>query len=257
MGLNGEGGEVIDCINNINVSGEYKLVGGIVGYSLGGNIENCKNYGEIRGPAQVGGIAGDLEGLNENNIVILKNCINYGKITGDSKNNYKEAIGGITGINYKYSILENNINEGTLQSNTSYTGGISGANYYTVKNCVNKGNVQSIADTDISIREIGGIVGKNRGIVRECYNTADIMEESSNINYVGGIAGLMNVNELYVGQEEAVIEKCYNTGNVSGNNYIGGIVGRLENGGNVNSCYNIRKYNWKYLCRRSNWNNNR
>ena len=234
VGLNGEGGEIVNCTNNISVTGEYKLVGGIVGYSLGGNIEKCKNYGEITGPTQVGGIAGDSEGLNENNIVTLKNCTNYAKITGDGKSSYEGSIGGIVGTNYVYSILESNINEGTIVSDGGMSGGIAGSNRHIVTNCTNKGNIQMIHDEEISIqRNVGGIVGKNSGgTVRKCINLANIQGVADYTDFVGGITGAV---------DNSKIEQCYNTGNISGHNIIAGVSARIAESSTINSCFNVRR----------------
>ena len=234
VGLNGEGGEIVNCTNNISVTGEYKPVGGIVGYSLGGNIEKCKNYGEITGPTQVGGIAGDSEGLNENNIVTLKNCTNYAKITGDGSSNYEGSIGGIVGCNYTYSILESNINEGEIASDGGMSGGIVGLNIHIVTNCTNKGNIQMIHDEEISIqRNVGGIVGKNSGgTVRKCINLANIQGVADYTDFVGGITGTV---------DNSKIEQCYNTGNISGHNIIAGVSARIAESSTINSCFNIRR----------------
>ena len=234
VGLNGEGGEIVNCTNNISVTGEYKLVGGIVGYSLGGNIENCKNYGEISGPTQIGGIAGDSEGLNENNIVTVKNCTNYAKITGDGSSNYEGSIGGIVGTNFVYSVLENNINEGEIASDGGMSGGIVGLNIHIVTNCTNKGNIQMIHDEEISIqRNVGGIVGKNSGgTVEKCINLANVQGVADYTDFVGGITGAV---------DNSKIEQCYNTGNISGHNIIAGVSARIAESSTINSCFNVRR----------------
>ena len=249
IGQNGEGGEVVNCANNISVAAEYKLVGGIVGYNLGGNIENCKNYGEISGPTQVGGIAGDSEGLNENNIVNVKNCTNYAKITGDGRLNYESSIGGIVGTNFVYSALENNINEGEIVSDGSMSGGIAGSNSYMITNCKNEGNIQMIYDKQIQVqREIGGIVGRNAGLTENCINVANIQGLNDITDFIGGVTGTSfsaNVDE-YGFKYGGKIEQCYNSGNISGNNYIGGISGRNSDSAILNSCFNIRRNYRKY-----------
>ena len=238
-GEQGQNGDIINCTNNINVSAEYKLVGGIAGYSLGGNIENCKNYGEITGPVQVGGIAGDSEGLSENSIVTVKDCANYAKVTGNGSLNYEGSIGGIVGTNYLYSVLENNINKGSIVSNTSTVGGIVGSNFYKVKKCTNNGVLQAIYSQDIPIqRHFGGILGTNSGYVENCVNTAKIEGVTNNTDFIGGISGVSyGFSDLKV-EEGVKIEKCYNTGEIIGNNYLGGICARTSATAEINSCYN-------------------
>ena len=243
VGLNKEDGLVEGCTNNSNISGEYKLVGGIVGYNLGAKIENCNNYGNISGPSQVGGIAGDSEGIDENSLAYVKNCNNYGNIESKNENKYNgsASTGGITGVNFNYSILENNINEGNIKSDGFFEGGVVGANFYIIKKCANMGEVKNIPDLNVLNRdsqEVGGIAGRNFGCIKECFNTADVLGTKENVNYVGGIVGAMNVSS-YVGKESAIIEKCYNTGKISGKSQIGGIAGRLSVEASMESCYNI------------------
>ena len=55
--------------------------------------------------------------------------------------------------------------------------------------------------------------------IENCYNTGDI---SSTGSYAGGIVGDTGYNQR--------ILNCYNTGRVSGNQYVGGLVGDLRGG---------------------------
>lgn len=80
-GQNNDGGIIQNCTNEVEVTAGYRLVGGICGYSLGGDIINCENRGEVHGTYQVGGIVGNLGGLSKDNISYVKNCKNYGEIT--------------------------------------------------------------------------------------------------------------------------------------------------------------------------------
>lgn len=79
-GQNNDGGLIQNCTNETEVTAGYRLVGGICGYNLGGDIIDCENRGKINGTYQIGGIAGDSEGFNANNISYLKNSKNYGEI---------------------------------------------------------------------------------------------------------------------------------------------------------------------------------
>lgn len=107
-GQNNDGGTIQNCTNEAEITAGYRLVGGICGYSLGGNISNCENRGEVHGSLQIGGIVGDSEGLDANNISYIKDCKNYEDITqtvGEEEPS-SARVGGITGTNYKYSIIE-------------------------------------------------------------------------------------------------------------------------------------------------------
>ena len=62
------------------------MTGGICGYNQGGDILNCYNYGEVRGPNQVGGIAGNSDGrLASDGVSLVVNCKNFGNIYGISR----------------------------------------------------------------------------------------------------------------------------------------------------------------------------
>jgi hypothetical protein len=47
-------------------------------------------------------------------------------------------------------------------------------------------------------------------------------------NYAGGIVAILGTSS---------IENCYVTGNVSGSQYVGGVVGNITNSGSVKNCY--------------------
>ena len=135
-GQNNDGGMIQNCTNTSAVTGEYRLVGGICGYSIGGDIINCENRGEIQGTYQVGGIAGDSEGQDVNNISHVTNCTNYGNINQvqGTENEQQAQLGGIVGCNFKYSIVDNCTNEGAVIGECSWIGGSIGVNYYIIQN---------------------------------------------------------------------------------------------------------------------------
>jgi hypothetical protein len=83
-----------------NVYGGGVLNGGVVGYVVGGTVENCTNYVNIEGAKETGGIVGNLE---KGKII---NCINYGKVT------CKDSTGGV--------IYGKNAN-GTITNSQSFT----------------------------------------------------------------------------------------------------------------------------------------
>ncbi|MBO4778579.1 MAG: InlB B-repeat-containing protein, partial [Bacteroidales bacterium] len=114
-----------------------------------------------------------------------------------------------------------------------YSGGMCGNSENSViEKC---SNTASVINTRINewVYWVGGIVGSlDKGsVVRECYNTGEIVGSYG----CGGIAGMsQSGNNL--------IERCYNTGLIRGNGYsndfIGGIVGSMNNKDIVRNCYN-------------------
>lgn len=231
-GINSDNGIIKNCTNYSNVTGSGKLIGGICGYNLGGDIESCYNYGIVKGTYQVGGIVGDSEGINENNITYLKKCVNEGNVTGINSDVAYGQVGGIVGCNFKYSIIDDNINKATVESNATYHGGIAGVNFYIIENCINTGEVKN---TGTNTTYIGGIVGNSAGKISNSYNTASVSGTMESSNFIGGIVGHIGaINPIL----ENSVNECYNIGNVSGNNFIGGIAGRIYANAYINSCYN-------------------
>ena len=101
--------QIVDCINTGEIIGTAKNIGGIVGFTYGGDIENCYNEGKIIGlKNQTGGIVGGTYGN-------VKNSYNNGTVEG------KEMTGGIIGV-------------------------IGGESTIEITNCYNKGKVAGTTD---------------------------------------------------------------------------------------------------------------
>mgnify|MGYP005770377881 CR=1 FL=1 len=243
-GLNREGGIIQNCTNASNVTGEYKLVGGICGYSYGGDISNCENAGEIYGTAQIGGIVGDSEGLNENNISYVKNCKNHGIVNQAQGTEFENvaSVGGIVGTNYNYSIIEKCYNEGTVTGEKRNIGGIAGSSYYIVQECENHGQIENIATDENYARVIGGIVGYSGGNILNCKNTGNIVTSETAGTFIGGIVGHQQVSGTHV-FSEVKVEQCSNSGTVTGFRYVAGIAGRIASAAYITNCYNTGNIN--------------
>lgn len=75
-----------------------------------------------------------------------------------------------------------------------------------------------ISNSTTGINKIGSLAGYiAQGRIENCY--AQNCFVSSKTNGVGGLAG----------GSQAVISKCYTTGNISGNDYVGGLIGSQAN----------------------------
>ncbi|WP_069998543.1 S-layer homology domain-containing protein [Cellulosilyticum sp. I15G10I2] len=72
---------------------------------------------------------------------------------------------------------------------------------------------------------VGSVAGVVEGAVENCYSIGGI---TSGDIYIGGIVGLI--------EENGAVKKCYSTGAVSGGSYIGGVAGKVENMGAVENC---------------------
>ena len=138
-------GKVNNCTNSGNIIGKDIVAGIMGGTVFSGSIENCYNEGEIKGNNAIGGIVGTL---NPN--ITVRNCYNTGRIVGESS-----CIGGIVGDSY--GIIETCYNKGEI-SGIDKVGGIAGeiagSSAISVTNCYNKGKVSGNSN-------IGAIIGSN------------------------------------------------------------------------------------------------
>ena len=133
--------------------------------------------------------------------------------------------------------IENVINEAAVTSAENYVGGIIAdvSGDIIIENCHNKAVITNggIA-SEKSTGRIAGIVGRidtgKTAEITNCSNTADI----TGYQYVGGIIGgsFGNVD----------IQSCFNSGTITGISFgmvhLGGIAGELV-GGTIDSCYNV------------------
>ena len=175
---------------NLDVTGTSQRASGAVGRAENATIENVTVSGSITGTTEMGGIAGVA--LRKTTI---KNCVNNATITASGS-----TTGGIVGNLYCGTGVESHINiEGCVnngaihssQTGNAFVGGIAGA---------------SVASSTLSFFRI--LDCTNKGVV------------SGLGNYIGGVFGLPRA--AIVG---SVIANCHNEGTVSGNTYIGGVIG--------------------------------
>ena len=180
----------------VTPGGSRSSVGGIAGVNAG-RVENCQFTGEVSGADGVGGIVGTntLTG-------ILSGCRAEGAVHGD------HFVGGIAGEN-----------QGVIRS----------CENYALVNTTAKQNDVSVSDITIetltgteslvTVTDIGGIAGNSTGILRDCENHADVGYQHMGYN-IGGIAGT----------QSGYITGCVNDAAVRGRKEVGGIVGQIEPG---------------------------
>ena len=126
----------VQVTGSVTASGKVMAVGGIVGYSAGGTVQNC------------------LSKVN-----ILASQVNYpvGGVVGDSSNNPSDNTSSTVNLCW---------NEGTVTGGSGSTGGIVGTNSNgTVTNCANFGEVKGSSTAS-------GIVGI--GTAANSYNLGDV-----------------------------------------------------------------------------------
>lgn len=165
----GENIEIINCINHFNVLSTLneKLdviagTGGIVGTLMGKNaiLNNCFNFGDIKGYKYVGGIVGYAS-----NTDITNSTTNYSSISADTH----EYVGGIVG-------LFDGINEEVTEL---YKGDID-----LIKNNIsNEISNCSVENSNLFGKKyIGGIAGYSSGELKDCnLNTIQLIHESFDV----------------------------------------------------------------------------
>lgn len=198
----------------------------------GGIVKNLHIYAsDFYGVDNAGAVAGvnfgDIENVSTlgNNVEAIgsKNSLSFTRT--ENGNTIKETVGaagGVAGVNYgeiSNVVVSDSVvagDDGKVGNNIRSTaGGVSGVNYGKISTAEVSSAVTAEGTETYSL---GGVVGSNVGTIIGAINTGvtharygDLITSDS----VGGIAG---VNTGY-------IESVYNDGDITGGNYVGGIVG--------------------------------
>ena len=169
----------------------------------------------------IGGIAGVNQGS-------LTGCRFKGTVSGG------DIIGGLVGSNRITGTIQDCMVLGDFNG-THFVGGIAGENYGVIKNCANRGRVNTVAqeskvhvasisletitgtESASTVTDIGGITGTNIGVIRDCRNQGTVGYRHIGYN-VGGIAG----------SHTGLIMDCQNYGKIYGRKETGGIAGQFE-----------------------------
>ena len=170
-------------------------------------IENCVNNIDLKWAHYIGGIVGYEFGQGH---CIIRNCDNYGKIGS------RRYAGGIMGAGCNTCIFENCVNHSTANVQGNTVGGIVG--YWTgngwMSKCVNNASVNGLFDMLYSSSGsacAGGLAGIG-GNISNCFNTGDVRYtheyyiQDTTFVRVGGIVGRLNDGGCY---------NSYSTGSVS------------------------------------------
>jgi len=218
------------------------IIGGLIGESNNVVLQNAINDGTnfvlentyIVGSdkyAYVGGYIGKAYGTN------VIGAVNQVVISYSKTSCTGSFIGGIAG--YSTGTFTDCENTGDIDApNSSYVGGIAGGVYkaydYTSQRIANSGDIKAIS-------YVGGIFGE----VVNAYTSGDSNMRTTNLNeltntgkitatgdYVGGIIGRVYAEARYNGSyphpdgtQMIMSRKFANSADVSGVNYVGGLVG--------------------------------
>ena len=202
FGRIGSGGTVKNVtLKDVKIESNHSsgYVGGVAGWSFGGNIENCSVSGSVSGSSgsDVGGVVGYQQ------VGSITGCSSSATVKGT------ERAGGVVGVTNGGATLTACYATGdvTLVSNGSDT-------YYA-----------------------GGVVGTNGGgILTACYAWGSVTgSKSSGTVYVGGVTGSNDLGTLTAcyHAKGAVSGPDRATGGVAGRNYKG----LMSYGGIITACY--------------------
>ena len=221
-------------------SNALSTAGGIAGINRydkdinpeGGIISNSTSNSAVNASAESTYSLGGVAGVNAGK---LDNVDSLGVTTGvykGSETQYSNNVGGIAGTNS--GTVENAYNE-SIVSGRDNVGGILGVNHAAVEegkdslvsNVANAssvtGEADSFSDTNNTSDYIGGLVGNNEGSITNGRNNGEITGN----NYVGGLVG--------VNGEHSTLTNLVNdeSASIIGDNYVGGIAG--SNAGTISA----------------------
>ena len=119
-------GEIRDLgIENVKVTGSNQ-VGGLVGYNIGGTLNNCYSTGTVNGDNHVGGLVGSNQGT-------MTICYSMGSVSG------KDRVGGLVG--YNKGTISDCYSTSSVIGNNNESGGLIGRDEGTVSGCYSTGPV--------------------------------------------------------------------------------------------------------------------
>jgi len=218
-----------NLVNKADVSGADR-VGGILGRlnntfgssSASTQLSTFKNSGTITGRNNVGGVFGECYARN---ILTITDCSNTGAVTG------AQNVGGVVGYAYGYED-----NDGSYIANSSCAADISGGCFVgciagkleglLVNSCTNTGS--TLTATKYMVTDgakmacVGGFAGMANG-ANDCVNEVAINYTGGG-SYVGGVIGY-----VYRNSNNVALSNLGNKADISGEDYVGGIFGRLNN----------------------------
>lgn len=201
VGVNNDGGFLINTHATGNVTGSSYMTGGLVGNNTSNGypqltvITDSYATGNVTGSGSwVGGLAGGAAGAG-----YISNSYATGIVTGNGATG--QFVGGLVGI------LQ------TRLSNVYATGNISASSTST---------------------NIGGLVGAantTASAITNAYSTGSVTASGASNVVIGGFIG---------STADTIISNSYSTGAVTGGSHHGGFVGKVQTGTILNSFWNAQ-----------------
>jgi hypothetical protein len=168
-----EGGTIKNGITFGQVHGSGNVIGGLVGYMLGGQIYESTSFADIDGGYAIGGAIGDMEGGQVFNSCAAGNILAESTL-GPAKTG--ESAGGFVGVMSGGDIY-NSHSTGNITANNS-AGGFVG----TAMNEAHIQNSHATGDVTILSNTGGGFVGTgmNEAHIQNSYATGNIIFKNIN-----------------------------------------------------------------------------
>ena len=231
--------------NTVTVTGDNSNVsnaGGIVGVNNSGTFENNANDGELTGgiydvestgsviAGSSSAVAGGLVGTNNGGIAnsFSDSAVTVGtNVTGGTS----AGLGGVVGVNTEKGNVQYVDSLGVTNggaTGSSNIGGIIGTN---------NGNMYSgYNESIVSGKDnVGGIIGENEGKYENGkWNGGTV----ANVVNATGVTGTGNKVGGLLGTNIGSVENGRNNGTITGNKYVGGLVGSNKQGATLKNLVN-------------------
>lgn len=247
----GTTGGVVGCATSAGLSllfnaGEIRgdwSVGGVIGlFSIGGNVSlktELQNTGRVSGACHVGGVIGSLNNATSarytNYRLEFSGMTNSGAVSGESQ------VGGVIGWLYVWNtdnaatttVIRQLYNTGAVTATQTLVGGVVGSSAIGGYDLLYSQLENTGAITAASY--VGGVFGEIYATVRAQYNSYTVSwlqitnsgEVTANGDYVGGIVGVAYCTNSHDGTYAFKLRMLKNTANVTGGQYVGGLVGSV------------------------------
>jgi len=171
FGRVGPGGEVKDLgVEDVNITGSYYAIGGLVGDNFQSSITNCYSTGTVTGYTHVGG----LVGYNQYGDI----ATSYSTALTSATSSGNQKVGGLVGVNA--GRIKASYSTGPV-SGQRVVGGLVGYTTGSITMCYSTGMVSGDQD-------LGGILGDRNpdyGIVTDCFWDVETSGQSSSAGGTG------------------------------------------------------------------------
>lgn len=224
IGTLGANGELKDLTFDGKFTGNQN-VAGIVGESYG-KISGIVNKGTVDNTSS-NCVAGILYRAKSGSVI--KDCTFEGLAKAKASN-----VAGVVYDIEKDALVENCVNRGELVAGSGF-GGVAFYNDGMMRNCHNEGKFSP---------QGGGLAAGVcyalyfNGSLENCYNTSDINTGSESGTIYGVTSGVETSASTSGNDAAGHVTNCYNTGNLTGKDFIYGVMGNVLPGLTVTDCYN-------------------